>query len=49
VQAQVATAGGKPAEPKKLASTSDDDQKGVIDQIRQDMDSVSKVLNPFSW
>ncbi|MGE5218642.1 MAG: outer membrane protein assembly factor BamD [Chloroflexota bacterium] len=49
VQTQVASAGTRPAEPKMAASTSDDEPKGVFDQIRQDMENMSKVLNPFSW
>jgi hypothetical protein len=49
VQPQMATAGSKPAETNRTSSTSDDEPKGVLDQIRQDVESASKVLNPFQW
>jgi hypothetical protein len=45
----MATAGSKPAETNRTSSTSDDEPKGVLDQIRQDVESASKVLNPFQW
>lgn len=38
----------KPAETK-VTSAADDEPKGVVDQLRQDMESVSKALNPFRW
>jgi hypothetical protein len=43
-----ATAAPKPAETKP-SSTAGDEPKGALDQIRQDIDNASKVLNPFSW
>jgi outer membrane protein assembly factor BamD len=46
---QPAAAPTKPAEPKKPFSVQEEGAKGVMDQIRQDMDGVGKVLNPFSW
>jgi hypothetical protein len=46
---QPAAAPTKPAEPKKPFSVQEEGPKGVMDQIRQDMDGVGKVLNPFSW
>lgn len=49
VQPQPATAGSKPAETNRTSSTSDDEPKGVLDQIRQDVESAGKVLNPFQW
>jgi outer membrane protein assembly factor BamD len=49
VQAQPATATGKPAEVRKPGSMPDDEPKGVFDQIRQDVDSIGKALNPFRW
>lgn len=39
----------KPAEPKSSSSSQDDEPKGVLDQIRQDIENASKVLNPFRW
>jgi hypothetical protein len=44
-----AAAGAKPAEPKRPSSNQDEEPKGVLDQIRQDIDNASKVLNPFRW
>lgn len=49
-QPQAAVAGTKPAaEPKKPAANQEDEPKGALDQIRQDIESVGKVLNPFRW
>ena len=49
VQPQLATLGTKPADAKKSPISQDDEPKGALDQIRQDMENVGKVLNPFSW
>ncbi len=49
VQPQLAAAGSKTAETKSSSSPSDGEPKGVIDQLRQDAETVSKALNPFSW
>ncbi len=46
VQPQAPTA-SKPA--GKPSSTPGDEPKGVLDQISQDIDNASKVLNPFRW
>jgi hypothetical protein len=48
VQPKASTVSTKPAETKAL-SAADDAPKGVFDQIRQDMENVSKALSPFSW
>jgi outer membrane protein assembly factor BamD len=48
VQPKASTASTKPAEAKAI-SAADDTPKGVFDQIRQDMENVSKALSPFSW
>ena len=48
VQPKASTASTKPAEAKAI-SAADDAPKGVFDQIRQDMENVSKALSPFSW
>jgi outer membrane protein assembly factor BamD len=40
----------KPAEQSKSAAKSDDENKGgAFDQIKQDFESVGKLLNPFRW
>jgi outer membrane protein assembly factor BamD len=49
VPAQPAAMGAKPAEPKKPSANQDDEPKGVFDQMRQDIENASKVLNPFRW
>lgn len=48
IQPQIASV-AKPAEAKKSATTADDEPKGALEQIRQNIESVGKVLNPFSW
>jgi outer membrane protein assembly factor BamD len=48
VQAQT-TPGIKAAEPKTSSANQDEEPKGVLDQIRQDIENASKVLNPFRW
>jgi hypothetical protein len=49
VQPKASSASTKPAETKKAISAADDAPKGVFDQIRQDMENVSKALSPLSW
>jgi len=44
----VATAAKAP-EPKKPISPDDEDDKGVVDYLKQDVESIGKVLNPFRW
>ena len=46
---QQQAAAPKPAETKRPASGQEDEPKGVLDQIRQDVENASKVLNPFRW
>jgi len=48
VQSQAAASGPKAAVAKK-PSYAEDESKGMFDQIRQDVESASKVLNPFNW
>lgn len=48
VQPQSSTQPTQPAETQ-TSSNSGDESKGGFDQLRQDVESVSKVLNPFSW
>ena len=47
LQSQAAAAASKPA--GKSSSNQEEEPKGVLDQIRQDAESVSKALNPFRW
>ena len=44
-----ASATQKAVETKKSSSIQGDEPKGVFDQLRQDIESASKVLNPFQW
>ncbi len=44
-----ATITAKAAEPKKGAPTFDDEDKGVLDRLKEEAQSISKVLNPFQW
>lgn len=48
VQSQAAASAPKAAVAKK-PSYAEDEPKGMFDQIRQDVESASKVLNPFNW
>ena len=49
VQTPTAVANAKSGELKTAAASSDSEPKGAFDQLRSDIDSVSKVLNPFRW
>jgi hypothetical protein len=49
VQPQPVTAAAKSAGAKKPGSNQEDEPKGAFDQMRQDLEKASKVLNPFSW
>ncbi|HEY7217636.1 MAG TPA: hypothetical protein VH985_04525, partial [Candidatus Binatia bacterium] len=46
---QAAAARAKSTDTRQASATQDDEAKGVLDQLRQNAESVSKVLNPFSW
>jgi hypothetical protein len=39
----------KPAEQSKPLPGQGDDLKGVFEQLKGDLDNISKTLNPFSW
>ena len=40
----------KPAEQKRPPSAKpDEENKGALDQMKQDLESVGKLLNPFRW
>src|SRR5262245_40441242 len=49
VQPQTVGAAARPAEVKKTSVGGDDESKGVLDQMRQELESARKALNPFSW
>jgi len=42
-------ANAKETAAKRPSSSTDDESKGVFDQLRQEVESASKVLNPFRW
>jgi outer membrane protein assembly factor BamD len=46
---QQPAATAKPAEQNKPAAGSDEETKGAFDQLKQDLENVGKLLNPFSW
>ncbi len=46
MQAQPAV---KTAEQKRSSPGEEDEAKGPLDQLKSDMDNVSKALNPFRW
>jgi outer membrane protein assembly factor BamD len=48
IQPQHASAASQ-AETRKPSSPREDEPKGALDQIRQDVESVGKALNPFRW
>jgi outer membrane protein assembly factor BamD len=39
----------KATEQKKPAPGEEEENKGVIDQLKQNLEDISKVLNPFRW
>jgi outer membrane protein assembly factor BamD len=39
----------KPAEQKKPSAKPEEENKGAFDQLKQDLESVGKLLNPFRW
>jgi outer membrane protein assembly factor BamD len=49
IQPQGASAAAQAAETRKSSSTREDEPKGALDQIRQDVENVGKALNPFRW
>jgi hypothetical protein len=48
IQPQRASAASQ-AETRKPSSTREDEPKGALEQIRQDVENVGKALNPFRW
>jgi len=49
VQAPPAASTAKSAEAKAAGTAQDDEPKGAFEQIRQDIESIGKALNPFRW
>lgn len=49
IQPQTAPGDAKPAEQRKPAPGEEEEVKGALDQLREDVDSLGKVLNPFRW
>jgi outer membrane protein assembly factor BamD len=47
--AQSVAAKPKPAEQKKPPPGDEDENKGVFDALKQDIENASKLLNPFRW
>lgn len=48
-QTALTAAAAKSTESKPASTSQSDEPKGALDQLRQDLDSVGKVLNPFRW
>jgi outer membrane protein assembly factor BamD len=48
-QSKPETSAPKVNEEKKPSDTADEENKGALDQLKQDLDSVHKLLNPFRW
>jgi hypothetical protein len=48
-QPQTVAAAAKPTEQKKPLLPDDEENKGVIDYLKQDVENIGKVLNPFRW
>jgi outer membrane protein assembly factor BamD len=48
IQSQPANRATSPAEQKK-AAPGEEETKGLFDHLRDDVENVSKILNPFRW
>ncbi|HET9296026.1 MAG TPA: hypothetical protein VFP18_03985, partial [Candidatus Binatia bacterium] len=48
IQSQPANRATNPAEQRK-AAPGEEETKGLFDYLRDDVESVSKILNPFRW
>jgi outer membrane protein assembly factor BamD len=48
-QPATAAPAAKPAEQKKPSGNLEEENKGTFDQLKQDLESVNKLLNPFRW
>ena len=49
IQPQTAPREPKPAERRKPAPGEEEEVKGALDYLREDVESVGKALNPFRW
>ena len=45
----VAPAPKASSEEKKSSTVGEDEEKGVLDQLRENAEALGKILNPFSW
>jgi outer membrane protein assembly factor BamD len=43
------TVTAKASEPKRTPTLGDEENMGVLDRIKADAESLSKILNPFQW
>jgi hypothetical protein len=48
-QPQPASPAVKTPEPRKPVFGQEEEPKGVFQQLRDDIDNASKILNPFRW
>jgi hypothetical protein len=48
-QPQASPAPPKPAEQRKPAPGQEEENKSALDRIREDLENIGKVLNPFRW
>jgi outer membrane protein assembly factor BamD len=48
-ESKTETPAPKVKEQKKPAEFADEENKGAFDQLKQDLDSVHQLLNPFRW
>lgn len=48
-QVQPATPAPKPAEQKKPAPGEEEEPKGMLEQLKGDVENIGKILNPFRW
>jgi outer membrane protein assembly factor BamD len=49
VQSPTPTPVAKTAEQKRPAPGDEDESKGIFDQLKDDVENVHKLLNPFQW
>src|SRR5437773_906433 len=49
VQPQPVTPAPKGPEQKKSTTAGEDEEKGVLDQLKEDADTIGRILNPFRW
>jgi outer membrane protein assembly factor BamD len=49
VQQQPVTPAPKAPEQKKSTTAGEDEEKGVLEQLKEDADNIGRILNPFRW